>query len=63
MQFTPEGPKVFGRTQLIEPDTDCGYGPRRFANAKVNWVHPAYANRHVVIRNDHEIRRVSLEAP
>lgn len=62
MQFTPDGPKVFGRTQLIEPDTECGYGPRRFANAKVNWVHPAYANRHVIIRNDHEIKRISLAA-
>jgi outer membrane protein assembly factor BamB len=62
MQFTPEGPKVFDRTQLIEPDTHCGYGPRRFADALVNWVQPAYANRHVIIRNDSEIRRVSLAA-
>jgi outer membrane protein assembly factor BamB len=62
MVFTPDGPKVFDRTQLIEPDTHCGYGPRRFADALVNWVQPAYANRHVIIRNDSEIRRVSLEA-
>ena len=62
MQFTPGGPKVIDRTQLIKPDTQCGYGPRRFADALVNWVHPAYANRHVVIRNDHEILRVSLAA-
>jgi outer membrane protein assembly factor BamB len=61
MQFTPEGPKVFDRTKLIEPDTHCGYGPRRFADALVNWVQPAYANRHAIIRNDSEIRRVSLE--
>ena len=35
---------------------------RRFADALVNWVQPAYANRHVIIRNDSEIRRISLEA-
>ena len=62
MKFTPDGPQVIDRTQLIDPDTQCGYGPRRFANANVNWVHPAYANRHVIIRNDSEIRRVSLAA-
>ena len=60
MRFTPEGPEVRGRTQLITPDTHCGYGPRRFQDALVNWVHPAYANQHVVIRNDSEVRRVSL---
>lgn len=63
VRFTPEGPEVIDRTQLIEPDTECGYGPRRFANDLVNWVHPAYANGHVIIRNDSEIRRVSLLAP
>ena len=62
MQFTPTGAKVLDRTKLIDPDTHCGYGPRRFADALVNWVQPAYANRHVIIRNDSEIRRVSLEA-
>ena len=62
MQFTPSGPKVIDRTKLIKPDTSCGYGPRRFAEALVNWVQPAYANRHVIIRNDSEIRRVSLQA-
>ncbi|MBP62001.1 MAG: pyrrolo-quinoline quinone [Planctomycetaceae bacterium] len=62
MRFTPSGAKIFDRTKLIEPDTHCGYGPRRFADALINWVQPAYANRHVIIRNDSEIRRVSLEA-
>ena len=60
MRFSPEGPEVIDRTHLIDPDTRCGYGPRRFADALVNWVQPAYANGHVVIRNDSEIRRVSL---
>jgi hypothetical protein len=62
MQFTPSGANVIDRTKLIEPDTNCGFGPRRFGEAMVNWVQPAYANRHVIIRNDSEIRRVSLEA-
>lgn len=62
MRFTPDGPEVVDRTPLIKPDTECGYGPRRFANDLVNWVHPAYANGHVIIRNDSEIRRVSLQA-
>ena len=62
MKFTPQGPEVIDRTRLIEPTTECGYGPRRFANDMVNWVHPAYANRHIIIRNDKEVRRVSLEA-
>ena len=62
MRFTPEGPVLIDRTKLIDPDTHCGYGARRFADALVNWVHPAYANRHIIIRNDHEILRASLAA-
>ncbi len=62
MQFNSSGPTVFGRTKLIEADTHCGYGPRRFADDLVNWVQPAYANKHIIIRNDTEIRRISLEA-
>ena len=60
VRFTPEGPDVISRTQLIEPDTESGFGPRRFANSIVNWCHPAFANRHVIIRNDHEMLRASL---
>ncbi|MEQ9408246.1 MAG: hypothetical protein RIK87_10995 [Fuerstiella sp.] len=62
VKFTPEGPQVIDRTGLIDPDTQSGYGPRRFPDALVNWVQPEYANRHVIIRNDSEIRRVSLAA-
>ena len=61
MQFTPGGPKVIDRTQLIKADTQCGYGPRRFADALVNWVHPAYANRHVVIRNDEDLKSLKCQ--
>ncbi len=47
------------RTPLLKPTT--GRGGRRELNA-VNWVHPAYANRHLFTRNDEEILSVSLEA-
>ena len=63
VRFAPTGPELIDRAKLIEPDTHCGFGPRRFFDDVVNWVHPAYANRHVIIRNDSEIRRVSLAAP
>jgi outer membrane protein assembly factor BamB len=61
VKFTPEGPIEIDRTKLIEPDTNSGFGPRRMFESTVNWVHPAYANRHIIIRNDHEILRASLE--
>ena len=60
VKLSPTGATVIDRTQLIKPDTESGYGPRRFANSIVNWCHPAFANRHIVIRNDHEIVRASL---
>ncbi|MFT4556986.1 MAG: outer membrane protein assembly factor BamB [Planctomycetaceae bacterium] len=61
VRFTPAGVEVVDRTLLIKPDTESGFGPRRFANSIVNWVQPAFANGHVIIRNDHEMVRVSLQ--
>ena len=61
-QFTPEGYIELDRTKLIEATSRAGYGPRRFEDRAVNWTHPAYANRHIVTRNDNEIIRVSLAA-
>lgn len=63
LRLSAEGPELVDRTKLIEPDTESGWGARRFANSIVCWVHPAFANKHVVVRNDHEIIRVSLESP
>ena len=61
-QFTPEGYVEHGRIKLIEATGDAAFGPtRRFAR-RVNWSHPAYANGHIVHRNDNEIIRVSLRA-
>lgn len=76
-QFTPTGYVELGRTKLIDAtgrsdrigETDrylrqAGRPPRRGTsyNRPVNWSHPAYANRHIVHRNDQEIIRASLAA-
>ena len=61
-QFTPTGYVEHSRTRLIEPTTSAGYGPGRFFDRVVSWAHPAFANRHVVQRNDNEIIRASLAA-
>ncbi len=63
LQFSPEGATVIDRTPLIEPNTDSGFGGSRFFSSQVNWVHPAYANGHIVTRNDSEIIRASLLKP
>ena len=57
-RFTPDGYVEVDRTHLIDATSEAGYGSER----RVNWVHPAYANRHIVQRNDHEIIRASLAA-
>ena len=57
-QFTPKGYVEIDRTKLIDATSEAGYGTDR----TVNWVHPAYANRHIVHRNDEEIIRASLAA-
>ena len=61
-RFTPQGYEELDRTGLIEPTTESGWGPRKQWNRAVNWTHPAYANRHIITRNDHEIIRASLAA-
>jgi len=57
-RLSPEGYTELDRTELIAP-TSGGAGGRE--RKLVNWTLPAYANRHIIIRNDHEIIRVSLE--
>jgi outer membrane protein assembly factor BamB len=51
-KFSPQGYQEISRTQLIKPTSNSGN--RRELGA-VNWSHPAYANRHIVARNDEEI--------
>lgn len=55
-----DGYREISRAPLLQPTTRQGVGRRELG--AVNWVHPAYANRHLVTRNDEEIIRVSLEA-
>ena len=63
-QFTPEGYVELDRTKLIEADGSAGIGagPNRRWDRAINWTHPAYANRHVIQRNNSEIVRASLAA-
>ena len=70
-RFTPEGYVELDRTHLLEPTSRTGYGRSRpgtrsrrrhgESDRLVIWSHPAFANRHVVLRNDEEIIRVSLD--
>jgi outer membrane protein assembly factor BamB len=59
-RLTPEGYQEISRTPLIKPTTENS-ASRRELNA-VNWSHPAYANKHIIQRNDEEIIRASLDA-
>ncbi len=69
-QFSPEGYVELDRTHLLEPTSRSGYGGTRGASRArhgdsdrlVVWAHPAFANRHLVLRNDEEIIRVSMDA-
>jgi hypothetical protein len=60
VRFGRNGYHEIDRTHLIDPTTNAGFGPGRVFDAMVNWSHPAYANRHVIARNDKEILRASL---
>ena len=58
-RLRPEGYEEISRVKLLKPMSTPG--ARRELQA-VNWSHPAFANRHVVVRNDEEIVRFSLDA-
>jgi len=55
--LAPSGYSEIGRAKVIEPMSPAG--ARRELGAVV-WSHPAFANRHVVVRNDQEVIRISL---
>ncbi|MEZ5403364.1 MAG: PQQ-binding-like beta-propeller repeat protein [Bryobacteraceae bacterium] len=55
--LSPEGYQETSRVKLIEPTSKAG--GRRELGAVV-WSHPAFANRHIVLRNDREAVRFSL---
>ena len=57
-KLAPAGYVEIGRTKVIKPTSPPG--ARRELGAVI-WSHPAFANRHMVIRNDEEVIRVSLD--
>ena len=57
-KLSAQGYQEISRTQLIKPTSNPG---NRRELGVVNWSHPAYANRHMVARNDEEIISVSLK--
>ena len=62
-RFKRGGYEEIDRIELIEPTTSAGFGKSRFADALINWGHPAFANQHVIVRNDKEVISVSLAEP
>ncbi len=58
-RFSPAGYEEISRTQLIEPTSNSS-NRRRLGG--VSWVAAAYANRHVLVRNDEEVLSASLAA-
>ncbi|MBM3776740.1 MAG: hypothetical protein FJW23_00685 [Acidimicrobiia bacterium] len=58
-RLTPERYEELDRIQLVEVTTKP-YNRRRLG--AVSWMHPAYANGHIIARNDSEIIRASLKA-
>jgi outer membrane protein assembly factor BamB len=56
-RLSPEGYQELSRTKLITPTAQSGN--RRELGA-INWSHPAYANRHIIARNDEEVISASL---
>ena len=60
-RFTPAGYEEVDRTLLLTPTTrTLGGATGRWDDRAVLWAHPAFANRHVVARNDAEVVRISL---
>jgi outer membrane protein assembly factor BamB len=59
-RLTPQGYQEISRTALLAPTSNPG---NRRALQRVNWSHPAYANRCIYARNDEEILCASLAAP
>ena len=55
-RLSPEGFEEISRTHLIDPTSPPG---NRRELKTVNWTHPAYANRHIYVRNDQEIVALS----
>ena len=62
-RFALGGYEEIDRTPLLEPTLNTrGGATGRWKDRMVLWAHPAFANGHVVARNDREIIRASLVA-
>ena len=62
-RFGPEGYEEVDRTLLLTPTTRTrGGASGRWNDRAVLWAHPAFANGHVIARNDAEVVRLSLAA-
>ena len=69
--FNPRGYVELDRTHLLNPTSRSGYGGSRTGTRSryrhgqrdrlAVCAHPAFANRHIVLRNDEEVIRVSLD--
>jgi outer membrane protein assembly factor BamB len=57
-RLTPQRYQEISRVRLLGPDMPSGAGGGR----QVVWSHPAYANRCVYVRNNHEVLCASLAA-
>ena len=57
-RLSPSGYSEISRQKVIQPTS--APGARRELGA-VAWSHPAFANRHIIVRNDHEVIRISLD--
>lgn len=55
-KLSPQGYEEVSRTRLIKPTSE-----RNFLPGTVCWMHPAFANQHIFIRNDKEIICYSLK--
>ncbi len=58
-KLSPAGYQEIDRVTIMKPTNPSR---RRRELGAVHWTHPAYANRHLIIRNDEEIVRYSLAA-
>jgi len=62
-RLRPEGYTELGRTVIIDATTRTrGGATGRWGDRGVVWAHPAFANRHIVVRDDQEFVRLSLAA-
>ena len=60
-RFNPDGYEELDRTHLLTPTTRTRGGVSgRYRDRAVLWAHPAFANQHVVVRNDETVVRLSL---